>query len=142
MSDEVLDKALKDLVHMTKLIKPLKFTPQKIQELQLQLVDKHSIPFFSDILTERRSIESGYGVQLDEEMLPDFIFNRHIKLIEKYSKDKVRVWATECFNCGKVWDDIIYKTPHDVVCPYCRQKNATITKTEDVPEESPKFLPR
>jgi len=41
LDKELVDKILKDLVSVVKLIKPLKFTPKKIQDLLLQIVKKY-----------------------------------------------------------------------------------------------------
>ncbi|KKN13568.1 hypothetical protein LCGC14_1005010 [marine sediment metagenome] len=50
--ENVIDDVLKDLVLITKSMKTMSFTPQRIQDFLLQLVEKHSIPLFSDLLTE------------------------------------------------------------------------------------------
>ena len=130
--EETVDNILKDLVLMTKLIKIRKFTPEMVQDLLRQYVQKYSISILSDILYEKQFIENRYNIDhFTDDNLIEVIFNRLIKIIEKYSKDKVRVWSTECGLCGFVWEDIIYKIPHDAICPSCKMKNATITKIED-----------
>jgi len=74
-------------------------------------------------------------VQFEDDMITEIVFRRLVEIIERYNPENVRIWSTDCCNRGEIWDDIIYKTPHDVICPYCRQKNAAIVKIEDTTDE-------
>jgi len=82
MSKEAVDNILKDLVHMTKLIKPLKLTPEKVKDLLRQFVAKHSISILSDILDEKRYIENRYHIdRLNDDNLIELIFKSLIKIV-------------------------------------------------------------